>query len=179
MRYSWQHTLQQLPRHPIISLALAGLFLAAPVANAAGLDLKWQEPEKFQDIEASNLASQKQFQQRVLDELGNDIQNAANKYLPADYHLEMTVTDMDLAGDVEYFFTRFPTGIRVMRDLYFPSIAFNYALTDGEGTVLKTGNENIKDMGYQYSGVRMVKQAPLGYEKRMIDDWFRDTFGDS
>ena len=91
----------------------------------------------------------------------------------------MTVTNVDLAGDVEYFFTRFPGGIRVVRNLYFPSIEFTYELADEMGTVRTSGQENVKDMGFQFAGSRVISNAPFGYEKRMIDKWFRDTFGDN
>ncbi len=162
-----------------LTLIIIGYLLLSPMANAVEVNLQWQEPEKFRDIQAGNLVSQKHYQQRVLDELGKYIRNSANEYLPENHRFDMTVTNVDLAGDVEYFFTRFPTGIRVLRNLYFPSIEFTYELTDGQGTVLKRGQENVQDIGYQYSGVRMVRNAPLGYEKRMINEWFRENFSDS
>lgn len=159
-------------------LMLGGFLLSLPASYAAEVNIVWQEPEKFRDIEAGNLMDQKQFQQRVIDELGRHIKAAADKYLPDQYRLNMTVTDVDLAGDVEYFFTRFPGGIRVVRNLYFPSIELTYELADEMGTVRTSGQENVKDMGFQFAGSRMIGNAPFGYEKRMIDKWFRDTFGD-
>lgn len=158
-------------------LMLGGCLLSLAALHAAEVSIVWQEPETFRDIEAGNLMAQKQFQQRVIDELGRHIKAAADQYLPDQYRLNMTVTDVDLAGDVEYFFTRFPDGIRIVRDLYFPSIEFTYELTDETGTVRITGQENVRDIGFQFAGSRFITNAPFGYEKRMIDKWFRDTFG--
>ena len=156
-----------------ISILMPGVFfLSLPVLYAAEVSIVWQEPEKFQDIEAGNLMAQKRFQQEVIDELGRYIKEAADTYLPDSYHLNITVTDVDLAGDVEFFFTRFPEGVRIMHDLYFPSIAFTYELIDGKGGVRASGQE-IGDMGFQFAGSRDITNAPFGYEKRMIDKWFR------
>ena len=159
----------------VLGLAACALALSA---QAAEVEIHWQEPERFTDIRASNTASQRQFQRQVIDELGEAIQCSADKYLPEDHRLEMTVTDLDLAGDVEYFFTRFQFGIRVVRELYFPSIEFSYALYDGEGELLKSGEENVRDMGFQFAGTYQVRNAPFGYECEMIDDWFERTFRD-
>lgn len=158
-------------------LTLSSLLLMPGALNAAKVDIQWEEPESFQDIEAGNLGNQKDFQQQVVDELGRHIRSAADMYLDPDQQLNMTVTDIDLAGDVEYFFTRFPQGIRVVRNLHYPSIEFSYELLDSNDVVLMSGEENIRDMGFQYSGNYMVSDAELDYEKRMIDDWFENTFG--
>ena len=49
-------------------LMLGGFLLFLPALHAAEVNIVWQEPEKFRDIEAGNLADQKQFQQRVIDD---------------------------------------------------------------------------------------------------------------
>lgn len=164
---------------PLSSLVLGTAMLAGSAVYAAEVNLTWQEPDRFRDIKAGDVASQKQFQQRVIDQLAMTIRNAANMTLPDDYRLDMTITDVDLAGDVHYFFTRWPGGLRVVDDLYFPSITFTYNLWDGDGNLQAAGVADVRDIGFHYAGSRMVEQAPLGYEKRMINDWFRDTFGDS
>lgn len=155
---------------------LAGALFLSPALQAAQVNLHWQEPEKFRDIEAGDIGGRAKFQQRVIDELGKYIQEAADKYLAPDQQLNMTITDIDLAGDVQYFFTRFPEGIRVVNNAFFPSIEFRYELLDQNNVVIVSGEENVKDIGFMFSGTTMVRNAPLGYEKRMINDWFRATF---
>lgn len=155
---------------------LVGSLLGAPALHAAQVNLQWQEPDKFRDIDAGHVGSKVKYQQRVIDELGKYIQDAADKYLEPNQQLRMTITDIDLAGDVQYFFTRYPGGVRVVNNAYFPSIEFSYELLDENNIVLAQGEENVKDIGFMFSGTSVVKNAPLGYEKRMIDDWFRKTF---
>lgn len=154
---------------------LAGLCLCLATRLMADVEIEWVEPEKFRDIRGGPV-SQKSFQNQVIAVLTAYFEEAAEQTLPAGQTLRLTITDVDLAGDVEYFFFRFPFGIRVMRDIYFPEIEFNYVLEDAEGKVLKSGQQNIKDMGYLYSGKIFVNDPPFDYEKRLIDDWFRKTF---
>lgn len=163
-------------RLPLIVLGAAVWF--APAGQAAEVNLKWQQPEEYTDIRANTLARQQMYEQRVIDELGRHIQDAADKYLPPDQKLNMTVTDVDLAGDVDYFFTRFAQGVRVVSNLHFPRIEFTWELVNANGEVIRSGDENVRDMGFQYAGTRSIKRAEFDYEERMIDDWFRETFGD-
>jgi len=151
------------------------LLVSAVMAQAANVEIVWIEPEKYRDIRGGN-EPQKSFQERVIKTLSGFFEAAAEELLPEDQTLYLTITDVDLTGDVEYFFLNFPNGIRVMRDVHFPSIEFAYELRDSAGNLLKSGDENIKDMGYRFAGVRYINNPPFNYEKRMIDDWFRKTF---
>lgn len=154
---------------------VAGLYLVLAASVLAAVEITWVEPEKFRDIRGGPV-SQKSFQNQVIAVLTAYFEEAAGQTLPADQTLRLSITDVDLAGDVEYFFFRFPFGVRVMRDIYFPEIEFNYVLEDAEGRVLKSGEENISDIGYLYSGRMYINDPPFDYEKRMIDDWFNKTF---
>lgn len=165
-------SMERFCRNAGLTAAIWGLALAA----AAKVEITWVEPEHFRDIEGGP-ESQRSFQDQVIAVLTAYFEAGATEYLQEDQTLALTITDVDLAGDVEYFFFRFPFGIRVMRDIYFPSIEFTYELRDADGRVLKSGEENIKDMGYLFSGMTFLHDPPFDYEKRMIDDWFRKTFG--
>lgn len=155
-------------------LTLLALCVAA-LAQAATVEITWQDPEKYRDIRAGN-EGQQNFQDRATAALTRAFEDAAADHLPADQSLHLTITDVDLAGDVEYFFLDFPQGIRVMRDIYFPSISFSYELKDATGTVIKSGEENIKDLGYRFSGMMFINDPPFNYENRLIHDWISETF---
>jgi hypothetical protein len=147
----------------------------AMTAKAASVQIEWQHPEKYRDIRAGNEV-QHDFQERVTAALTRAFVDAAEDHLPSDQRLHLTITDVDLAGDVEYFFLNFPQGIRVMRDLYFPSISFTYELKDATGKVINSGKENIKDMGYRFSGMNFINAPPFNYENRLIHDWVSKSF---
>ncbi len=155
---------------------LACLCLCLIAEIRADVEIQWLEPEKFRDIRGGTV-NQQRFQQQVIAVLTAYFEEAASEILAPGQNLRLSITDVDLAGDVEYFFFRFPFGVRVMRDVYFPAIEFNYVLTNEDGEVIRSGEENIKDMGYLYSGGLFIKDPPFDYEKRMIFDWFRKNFG--
>ena len=163
-------------RGKIKAVALLAASLAA-AAQAAQVEIAWEDPEHFRDIEAGQ-ESQKTFQGRVMAELEVAIRCSADRVLPQDYRMEIMVTDLDLAGDLRYFFLQFDQPVRVVTDLYFPSMEFRWTLYDGEGEEVRQGMENIRDMGFRYHGDYFVRNAPLGYECRMIEDWFEKTFAD-
>jgi hypothetical protein len=146
------------------------LLILAESAGAASVDIEWLDPGKYRDIRAGN-EGQKNFEERVTAALTRSFEDAAADHLPQEQTLRLTITDVDLAGDIEYFFLDFPDGIRVMRDVYFPSISFAYELVDAEGKVIKQGAENIKDMGYRFSGTTFISDPPFNYEDRLIHDW--------
>jgi hypothetical protein len=156
------------------ALALLCLCLAVP-ADAASVAIEWQDPGKYRDMRAGN-EGQRNFEQRVTAALTRSFEDAAADHLPAEQTLRLTITDVDLAGDVEYFFVDFPQGIRVMRDVYFPSIRFAYELRDAGGNVIASGEENIKDMGYRFSGMNFINDPEFNYEDRLIHDWVAGTF---
>jgi hypothetical protein len=168
-----------MQKHLIIKciclVAVSLCLTMTPAARAADVEIEWFEPEKYRDIR-SGVESQKSFQDRVIAALTSYFEEAAAETLPEDQTLYLTITDVDLAGDVEYFFFRFPMRVRVMRDVHFPSIEFSYELRDAGGKVLKSGKENIKDMGYLFSERVYVKDPPFDYENRMIDNWFKKNF---
>lgn len=149
--------------------------LLATTAQAALVEIEWQAPDSYRDIRAGN-EGQKDFEERVTRALAAAFEDAAADHLPEDQTLQLTITDVDLAGDVEYFFLDFPAGIRVMRDVYFPSISFEWELHSADGAMLDSGSENIKDMGYRFSGVTFLNNPPFNYERRLIHDWISDTF---
>jgi|Laugrespbdmm15sn_2_1035079.scaffolds.fasta_scaffold22135_2 hypothetical protein len=155
-------------------LVTSGLLFALQL-QAATVEIEWQEPETYRDVRPGN-ESPVMFEERVIKALTGFFEEAAAAQLPADQVLHLKITDVDLAGDVDYFFLNYTQGIRVMRDVFFPSIDFSYELKDASGAVIKSGEENIKDMGYLYSGANFVKNPPFNYEKDMIDDWFRKNF---
>lgn len=159
----------------LIGSAGLALLFAASAAQAGTVEIVWQDPESYRDVRAGN-EGQQHFVERVTEVLTEAFEDAAADHLPDDQKLQLTITDVDLAGDVEYFFLDFPAGIRVMRDVYFPSISFEWQLLDANGAALGSGTENIKDMGYRFSGVNFIYNPPFNYERRLIHHWISATF---
>lgn len=51
----------------------------------------------------------------------------------------------------------------------WPRLNFDYVLRDGQGAVVKTGQEELKDMDY----LKQARARYGEYEANMVKDWFR------
>jgi len=136
--------------------------------------VNWSNPASYKDVRASS-GSQEEFQAKTFSELESTIQKLAAS-LPDGQKLEMTVTDLDLAGDVKFTGARTQhQDVRVVKEMYPARITFHYRLLDGKGKVLKEGDEKIQSRTLSAS-MRTGSSEPLGMEKRMIKSWFKRNF---
>lgn len=142
------------------------LALQALAAQAAGkIELTWVEPEKFADS-GHTVADRA----ATLQALGEHIQRLAGA-LPDGQTLKIEVTDLNLAGEVRFTPSR---DVRVLRNRAdWPTMQVRYTLV-ADGRVLKSGQTRLSDMNYGFT----LRRDAYGYEKRMIDTWFRAEFGD-
>ncbi|MEO3679257.1 DUF3016 domain-containing protein [Rheinheimera fenheensis] len=147
--------------------------LAGGVAQAAEVKVEWQEPEKFTDIRPAN-DSRKAYRERVLKKFDGFFQDMAAK-LPEGYQWQVTVTDIDLAGDVDYFIGGAGNAIRVIKDIYSPAIKFSQVLRDKHGEEVFSSDEKLRDMGFMQSLRTPNNNEEFRYEKQMLDDWFNKT----
>ncbi len=154
---------------------LAGSLLLAHGSNAATVQVEWQNPDDFRDIRATNGGQQK-FQEQVMGELEEQFRAEADQ-LAADQTLFIAVEDVDLAGEIEYFHNGHPFGLRVIRRVDSPSLTLRYELRDASDKVISSGEERIRDMGFRFSNLLPNDRSPLKYEKEMIRDWYRESFG--
>ena len=156
----------------VVSLLIS--LVISPAVFAATVDINWVEPDKFQDIESAE-SRQERFQERVFKSLGNTIETLAAR-LPDTYHMNISVTDIDLAGDVKFTHTE---RIRIVDDLYFPSIKLNYELLDKEHKSLAASDVRVKDMGFLQGIHHSARHRDfLHYEGIMLQDWFKKTFAE-
>lgn len=84
--------------------------------------------------------------------------------------LTVEVLDIDLAGEYRQWRPA-AADVRVMDSAKWPRLKLRYVLFDGERIALQA-EESLTDLGY-LSRSRRVATDSLGYEKAMLDDWFR------
>jgi hypothetical protein len=146
----------------IIAAALALPALGA--AQAAGkVELNWVEPEKFSDAGFGSAE-----RQAALQALGEHI-TRLGRQLPDGQTLKIEVTDLNLAGEQKFTPSR---DVRVLRGRAdWPTMQLRYTL-QAEGRDLKSGQARLADMNYLFT----TRNDDYGYEKRMIDNWFRAEF---
>jgi hypothetical protein len=158
------------------SAVVTALTLSAigSLAQAANVVVEWKNPEHFFDLRATSEGNTR-FRERIFVDLEKAFrENAAS--LPADQTLRLTVTDVDLAGEVEYFHPNYPFGLRVMRRVDAPSMKLSFELRDAGDKVLRSGEVRLNDRNYNLRTAIPVDRSPLRYERNMIRTWMRETF---
>ena len=156
----------------IISLLTFAAFVTqASTAQAAAVEVTWSNPDKYSDVDAGEEHRQ-HFKDRTFKAFEKHFINMA-ALLPETQKLVFDMTDIDLAGDVNFGGMK---RVRIIKDIFFPSMSFSYQLLNADNSVVKSGDVALKDMGFMmHSGLKYRDRA-LGYEKEMFDDWFKKTF---
>ena len=156
------------------TLSTLVLLLSSALSAAATVEVSWDDPKEFKDIRVTN-DNKTRFEARVIEELEEQFRHEAEK-MPADQTLHLTVHDVDLAGDIEYFHRDYPFGLRVIRNVDFPTIDLSYELRDANDRVIKSGAEKIRDMSFRTPVLTTWKQDPFRYENQLIKDWYNTEF---
>ena len=154
-------------------LVLFTLVSSQDVAYAATSEVTWTDYKKDRDIHSGN-ESRKHFRERTFKNFEKHFAKLAAK-LPQGQVLKIAVTNVDLAGDTHI------GGIdrlRSVKEIYFPRMNFSYQLLNADGSELVAAEIKLKDMNFMAGSNLRYHRDSLGYEKKMLDDWFKETFKD-
>ncbi|MFZ6645340.1 DUF3016 domain-containing protein [Undibacterium sp. TJN25] len=143
--------------------------MLAGSAVAGEAKVTWQNPDSYTDVRPSN-QTKAGFEARVFKSL-DEVFDKLAKQLPDGYSLLVTVTDLDLAGDVRP--GRGPGGqdIRIVRDIDWPRMSFSYVLNNPQGQQVTAGKEDLKDINFR-SGISINTSDSFYYEENMLKNWF-------
>jgi hypothetical protein len=149
------------------SALVALLILASSSAAAGGVSIKFANAENYTDMPFATWE-----REDLLKELGEHFAKLGAR-LPANEELQVEVVDFDPAGRIRHNF-RYARELRVMTGgADWPHMELKYThLRDGQ--VVASGSERINDMNYLHRMNNYQRGDTLRYEKRMIDDWFKD-----
>lgn len=140
-------------------------------ANAGDAKLNWGKFEDFADVQSSH-ENKEAFHDRVAKEIAAVFSSLAKK-LPEGVHMEVNVTDLDLAGEVRFEMAYGASQIRVMRAIHWPRMNFTYELKNAQGEVVASGKEELRDMDYLSHSRIPSGHTSFEFEEKMIQDWFR------
>lgn len=150
------------------TLFAAALCCAAPLvaglAHAGTAEVAFEQTDRYTDIGPKRDLAQ------VQQTLTAHLQALAAASLPANQTLRVTITDIDLAGEIDPASMRLHD-VRVMgRHPDWPRISLRYSLQDGP-RVLAEGSEVLTDMAYLNRSSLLNGSTALPYEQRMLGDW--------
>lgn len=153
-----------------IFFVLAVTSTIASGASAGEAKVTWQEPEKFTDIRPGN-ETRASFQERVVKDFDQFFVDMAKK-LPDGVQLDVTVTDLDLAGDVNGLYSTVGRDIRIIKEIYWPRMSFSYTLKNSKNELIASGKEELKDMNFMSRTGMASGRTNFDYEEKMLTDWF-------
>lgn len=154
-------------------LAVVGI-RAADSKAAPRATVTFVNPDKFTDAADSQRGSD--FgREGNLAELKAYIERKASSYVPEGQRLEVTITDVDLAGEIEPWRSPQMQDVRIIKEIYPPRIDLSYKLINATGAIVKEGTHQLRDLNYMMN-INPNRSDPRVYEKALLDDWFRADF---
>jgi hypothetical protein len=165
----------------LIASALAALLAATATVFAAEKAAKTDEktqvvfshPEKFADVQ--DAYNSDAGRDALLNLLADYIKQRSKTYVGDGQTLLITVTDVDLAGDFEPWRGPQMQDVRVVKDVYPPKIDLEYKLVGADGTVVKEGKRQLRNLAFMMN-ISINRDDQMRFEKALIDDWFRSDF---
>ncbi len=136
--------------------------------------VQWTDPAEFTDLRRSSNRWEARRGNWV-QELARHLRRSAERTLPAGDRLEVTITDIDRAGDYEAGHDG-QWNIRVMRSIYPPSMTLGFRHYNAAGEVVGEGERRLRDLDYLNQPMTATRNDALRYEKRMVDGWLRREF---
>lgn len=158
----------------VAATLLAGQVLLAAESKSDAVTVSFHESDKFTDA-CSRWGGE--TDQDYLDLLSTHLQKSAPRLLAAGQKLEVTFTDIDLAGDFIPGNVR-SQDIRVIKDIYIPRQKLIFRLVGADGQVVKEGERRLSDMNFMNNLRLAGRGEPLFYDKALLTDWLEKELKD-
>jgi hypothetical protein len=156
----------------VAALAAGSVYAADADPKASNVTVAYHESDKFTDASSS---FGRDPDKGYLEMLTQHVQKTAGRRLAAGQKLEVTITDLDLAGD--FIPGRASTqDIRIIKEIYIPRVKLTFKLLDAEGKVVKEGERKLSDMNFMMNISLIGRNEPLFYDKALLTDWIEKEF---
>jgi hypothetical protein len=155
------------------SLAALALCLGATGAPAqdSRVSVVFAHPERYADLRLS-CVSREADARALADELARFLQEAAAPRVPEDQRLEITVTNVDMAGEIESWRGPGRCDLRTVRDVYPPRVDLQFRWIGADGAEARAGTRHLRDSNY-LTRAATVTADHLRYEKALLLDWLQ------
>ncbi|HQY82936.1 MAG: DUF3016 domain-containing protein [Thermomonas sp.] len=166
-----------------LALAMAGcastprsdmLAADAPRAlpEAGPVSVRWNDPATFAELRNSH-NHYEAARGRWLTDLAEYLRKRAEPRLGSGERLELTIVDVDRAGDYEPWLGPNYQDTRIVRDIYPPRMTVQFRHLGADGRVIAEGERKLTDPAFLIGATPIDSSDPLRFEKRMIDSWLR------
>ena len=154
-----------------LTALIASALLATRTLAADRVEITFDHPEKFADIMAE-YPDDGSHRAEMLQRLATEFAGTVSARLKDGYHLSLTFTEIDLAGDYRDGLHQGATRIRLVSEFYAPRLAFDFVLTDPAGKVAAQGHRDITDHAF-LSNTSSSDRDAFKYEKQILRRWAR------
>jgi len=144
---------------------------AQATAPPGTVSVSYDHPENFSEARKERGLAPTRESDSYLKTLREYMEKRAARILPPGDHLDIVVTDIDLAGSFEPWHGMQMQDVRIIRSIYPPRIDLHFRLLDADGKVIREGTRKLRDPGFLDSGITAMQNTPLKYEKALIDRW--------
>ncbi|MFT3897763.1 MAG: DUF3016 domain-containing protein [Thermomonas sp.] len=149
---------------------------AAPGAlpEQGPVSVSWADPSTFSEARIS--ASHQLLRQGDwLQDLAQYMRGQAERRLPPGDTLQLTILDVQRAGQYEPWRGPNMQDTRIIRDIYPPRMTLRFRQLDANGQVVAEGERRLIDPAFM-QGTYPGDSDPLRYEKGLVDSWLRREF---
>ncbi|WDT82730.1 MAG: DUF3016 domain-containing protein (plasmid) [Candidatus Manganitrophus sp.] len=142
--------------------------------SEAAIDISFSDSERYTDA-GRHMGDR--VSEPVLQEIKEYLESLGERYLEPNQNLKIEILDIDLAGRYEPVHRGGASDVRILNDVTWPQIKVRYILEEN-GEVKVEKKESIRDMEYLRRPNPNFSNDFLRHEKAMLDNWFRDRFGE-
>jgi Protein of unknown function (DUF3016) len=150
---------------------LLGLAPAGAGADESRVAVTFVQPERYTDPRAS-CVSREADTRALLAELQTYLTATATPRLAPGQRLEVTVTDIDMAGEFETWRGPGRCDTRIVKDVYPPRIDLSFRLLGADGAAVRGNRRQLRDASF-LDGATPVTADHLRYEKALLRDWLQ------
>ena len=156
----------------IVQTSLVAFALCLAVSEAAAQDSRvsvvFTNPEKYTDLKITCVSGDADTR-ALVGELTRFLQEAGARRVPEGQRLEITVTNIDMAGEIESWRGPGRCDLRIMKDVYPPRIDLQFRVLGAEA---RAGTRRLRDSNY-LTNAAPVTADHLRYEKALLLDWLQ------
>ena len=143
---------------------------ALPESGPVGVH--WNDPATFTELRHSRNRWESERGPWLTD-LAEYLRKRAATQLPNGERLELTIVDVERAGEFEPWHGAQHQDTRIVRDIYPPRMTLQVKHFDASGALVSEGERKLSDPAFLIGTNPINNSDPLRYEKRMIDSWLR------
>ena len=164
-------------RTSVVALALGLAVSGAAAAQDSRVSVVFDHPEKYTDLKTSCVSGDADTR-ALTGELARFLQEAGARRLADGQRLEITVTNVDMAGDIESWRGPGRCDLRIVKDVYPPRIDLTFRLLGADGAEVRAGARQLRDSNYLTSAAPVTADH-LRYEKALLRDWLQKELAGS